>query len=163
MNNAATIDPTTGVIGAGFADISQAPMMVRKPTLASVAAVPDRMPQIIIGEGATLMFSGKGVPRIGDLILKDDSTLSMVARSALNGEGARSDHPESFSLNINNSKATISKTGTTFNLAGITDGSATDQMLFVTIPSSRTSSSMAISPRLPSAALLSPTNRRSIT
>ncbi|EGP42793.1 invasion protein [Achromobacter insuavis AXX-A] len=91
-----------------------------------------RMPQLTVGEGATLMVSGRGQTRIGDLVLKDGSTLSVIARSALNGDGTKSSNPESFRLTLNNSKATISRTGTTFNLAGITDGSAADQFLFVT-------------------------------
>lgn len=138
LNNAAEWIDLNGRYFTGYASINQGPML-RKPPPASLPADFStevqgrmRMPQLTVGEGATLMVSGKGQTRIGDLVLKDGSTLSVIARSALNGDGTKSSNPESFRLVLNNSKATISRTGTTFNLAGITDGSAADQFLFVT-------------------------------
>lgn len=138
LNNAAEWIDLNGRYFTGYASINQGPML-RKPPASSFPADFStevqgrmRMPQLTVGEGATLMVSGKGQTRIGDLVLKDGSTLSVIARTALNGDGTKSSNPESFRLILNNSKATISKTGTTFNLAGITDGSAADQFLFVT-------------------------------
>lgn len=138
VNNAAEWIDLNGRYFTGYASINPGPML-RKPPATSFPADFStevsgrmRMPQLTVGEGATLMVSGRGQTRIGDLVLKDGSTLSVIARSALNGDGTKSSNPESFRLTLNNSKATISRTGTTFNLAGITDGSATDQFLFVT-------------------------------
>lgn len=138
LNNAAEWIDLNGRYFTGYASINPGPML-RKPPATSFPADFStevsgrmRMPQLTVGEGATLMVSGRGQTRIGDLVLKDGSTLSVIARSALNGDGTKSSNPESFRLTLNNSKATISRTGTTFNLAGITDGSATDQFLFVT-------------------------------
>lgn len=137
VNNAPEMVDINGRHSAGYASIGQAPLIFRrKPALIADAAAEVlnrmRMPQLTVGEGATLMVSGKGQTRIGDLVLKDGSTLSVIARSALNDDGTKASNPESFRLTLNNSKATISRTGTTFNLAGVTDGSATDQFLFVT-------------------------------
>ncbi|NYS11795.1 autotransporter outer membrane beta-barrel domain-containing protein [Achromobacter xylosoxidans] len=138
LNNAAEWIDLNGRYFTGYASINQGPIL-RKPLASSFPADFStevqgrmRMPQLTVGEGATLMVSGKGQTRIGDLVLKDGSTFSVIARSVLNGDGTKSSNPESFRLVLNNSKATISKTGTTFNLAGITDGSAADQFLFVT-------------------------------
>lgn len=138
LNNAADWVDVNGTYQTGYASINQGPL-IRKLPASSLPADDSaevinrmRMSQLIVGEGATLMVSGKGSTRIGDLVLKDGSTLSVIARSALRGDGTISSTPESFRLTLNNSKATISKTGTTFNLAGITDGSATNQFLFVT-------------------------------
>ncbi|WZB76310.1 hypothetical protein WJ972_11155 [Achromobacter insuavis] len=138
LNNAAEWVDLNGTYQTGYASINQAPLL--KKLAANLFPADDsadvinrmRMPQLTVGEGATLMVSGKGLTRIGDLVLKDGSTFSVIARSALKGDGTKSTNPESLRLTLNNSKATISKTGTTFNLAGITDGSATDQLLFVT-------------------------------
>ncbi|MFY3306931.1 autotransporter outer membrane beta-barrel domain-containing protein [Achromobacter ruhlandii] len=138
LNNAAEWIDLNGTYQTGFADIKQGPQ--RSKLAATLFPADDsaavinrmRMPQLAIGEGATLMVSGKGLTRIGDLVFKDDSTFSVIARSTLKGDGTKSSNPENLRLILNNSKATISRTGTTFNLAGITDGSATDQLLFVT-------------------------------
>ncbi|WP_336235092.1 autotransporter outer membrane beta-barrel domain-containing protein [Achromobacter dolens] len=138
LNNAAEWIDLNGTHQTGFADIKQGPQ--RSKLAATLFPADDsaavinrmRMPQLAIGEGATLMVSGTGLTRIGDLVFKDGSTFSVIARSALKGDGTKSSNPESLRLILNNSKATISRTGTTFNLAGITDGSATDQLLFVT-------------------------------
>ncbi|WP_241070481.1 autotransporter outer membrane beta-barrel domain-containing protein [Achromobacter insuavis] len=138
VNNAAEWIDLNGRYFTGYASINQGPMLFRPSASTFPADFSTevqgrmRMPQLTVGEGATLMVSGRGQTRIGDLVLKDGSTLSVIARSALNGDGTKSSNPESFRLTLNNSKATISRTGTTFNLAGITDGSATDQFLFVT-------------------------------
>lgn len=138
LNNAAEWIDLNGTYQTGSASINQGPQ--RSKLAATLFPADDsaavinrmRMPQLAIGEGATLMVSGKGLTRIGDLVFKDGSTFSVIARSTLKGDGTKSSNPESLRLILNNSKATISKTGTTFNLAGITDGSATDQFLFVT-------------------------------
>ncbi len=138
VNNAAEWIDLNGRYFTGYASINQGPVL-RKPPASTFPADFStevqgrmRMPQLTVGEGATLMVSGRGQTRIGDLVLQDGSTLSVIARSVLNGDGTKSSNPESFRLTLNNSKATISRTGTTFNLAGVTDGSATDQFLFVT-------------------------------
>ncbi|WP_238923300.1 autotransporter-associated beta strand repeat-containing protein [Achromobacter ruhlandii] len=138
LNNAAEWIDLNGTYQTGLADIKQGPQ--RSKLAATLFPADDsaavinrmRMPQLAIGEGATLMVSGKGLTRIGDLVFKDGSTFSVIARSTLKGDGTKSSNPENLRLILNNSKATISRTGTTFNLAGITDGSATDQLLFVT-------------------------------
>lgn len=138
LNNAAEWIDLNGTYQTGFADIKQGPQ--RSKLAATLFPADDsaavinrmRMPQLAIGEGATLMVSGKGLTRIGDLVFKDGSNFSVIARSTLKGDGTKSSSPESLRLILNNSKATISRTGTTFNLAGIADGSATDQLLFVT-------------------------------
>lgn len=138
LNNAAEWIDLNGTYQTGFADIKQGPQRGKLaatlfPADDSAAVINRmRMPQLAIGEGATLMVSGKGLTRIGDLVFKDGSTFSVIARSTLKGDGTKSSSPENLRLILNNSKATISRTGTTFNLAGITDGSATDQLLFVT-------------------------------
>lgn len=137
VNNAAEMVDFNGRHNPGYASITQAPVILRrKPSMVSDASTEVlsrmRMSQLTVGEGATLMVSGTGQTRISDLVLKDNSTLSIIARSTLNSDGTKSNNPESFLLTTVNSKATISRTGTTFNLAGITDGSATNQLLFVT-------------------------------